>query len=63
MHALWGGRTNSWTVEELAAFLRLPPATIYRWRYRSIGPWAFKVGRHLQFREADVHTWLENQAA
>jgi excisionase family DNA binding protein len=52
-----------WTVDELAEFLQLPPATIYQWRYRSTGPRAFKVGRHLRFRAADVLSWLEDQAA
>ncbi len=52
-----------WTVQELADYLRLPPATIYQWRYQSTGPRAFEVGRHLRFRAADVYAWLEDRAA
>jgi excisionase family DNA binding protein len=46
------------TVGEVAAFLRVPPRTLYRWRYVGVGPPAFRVGKHLRFRWGDVETWL-----
>jgi excisionase family DNA binding protein len=50
------------TTAEVAAYLRVPVATIHQWRYRSEGPRAAKVGRHLRFRKADVDAWLEQQS-
>lgn len=48
---------------ELAEYLGVPVDTVYAWRYRGTGPRAFRVGRHLRFREADVQQWLSAQAA
>lgn len=49
------------TVGEVAAFLRVPPKTLYRWRYAGEGPPAYRVGRHLRFRWGDVEAWLEDR--
>lgn len=49
------------TGEELAAFLKVPPATLHRWRWAGDGPPALKVGKHLRYREADVLRWLETR--
>ena len=49
------------TVDEVAAFLRVPTKTLYRWRYAGHGPPAYRVGRHLRFRWEDVETWLAGQ--
>lgn len=46
------------TVQEVAAFLKVPPRTLYRWRYRGEGPPGFRVGRHLRFRWEEVEKWL-----
>jgi excisionase family DNA binding protein len=46
------------TVGEVAAFLRVPPKTVYQWRYSRLGPPAYRVGRHLRFRWEDVDEWL-----
>jgi excisionase family DNA binding protein len=51
------------TVEELAEHLSVPVKTIYAWRYRSVGPPALKVGRHLRYRRGEVDAWLDQQAA
>ncbi|MFD6715866.1 excisionase [Micromonospora sp. TSRI0369] len=52
-----------WSIQDTAAFLRVPVGTLYQWRHRRIGPRAFKVGRHLRYNPADVRAWLEDQAA
>jgi excisionase family DNA binding protein len=52
-----------WTVAEVAAYLGVPPATLYQWRYRRTGPRASRVGRHLRYDPADVRAWLAEQAA
>jgi excisionase family DNA binding protein len=49
------------TPAEVAEWLRVTPATLYRWRYERRGPAAIKMGKYLRFRPADVTTWLEQQ--
>jgi excisionase family DNA binding protein len=49
------------SVEELAAYLDIPVATIYAWRYRRQGPPGFRVGRHLRFRREDVERWISER--
>jgi hypothetical protein len=33
-----------WTVEQVSAYLGVPVATLYQWRYRRTGPRAARVG-------------------
>jgi len=53
----------TWTVEDVAAFLRVPVGTLYQWRHRRTGPRASKVGRHLRYNPVEVRTWLADQGA
>ncbi len=46
------------TTEQVAQYLQVPVATLHQWRYRQEGPRAYKVGRHLRWRQADVDAWL-----
>ncbi len=48
--------------EEVARFLGVPVKTLYQWRYKGLGPQAFRVGRHLRYRPADVEAWLLGHA-
>jgi predicted DNA-binding transcriptional regulator AlpA len=50
-----------WTPAEVAAFLRIPVASLYQWRYQRKGPRAFRVGRHLRYESSEVRRWLEDQ--
>ena len=52
-----------WTVADVSKYLGVPAQTIYDWRLRGYGPTAFKVGRHLRYRESDVMAWLDEQTA
>jgi excisionase family DNA binding protein len=45
--------------DELAAFLGIPLATIYRWRTRGDGPRGIRVGRHVRYRVDEVERWLD----
>ncbi|MBN1174690.1 MAG: helix-turn-helix domain-containing protein [Micromonosporaceae bacterium] len=54
-------RETLWTIDEAAAFLRVPSATLYQWRHRRTGPLAAKVGRHLRYDPAKVRAWLSEQ--
>ena len=49
------------TAKELAAFLRKPISTIYRWNMDGIGPPYMKVGTTLRYRREDVDRWLDQQ--
>lgn len=49
------------TTKELAAYLEVPVATVYAWRYRGAGPPGFRVGRYLRFRKSDVQRWIADQ--
>lgn len=51
------------SVQDLAAYLDLPVATLYAWRYRGQGPSGFRVGRHVRYRQSDVDRWIDNQLA
>lgn len=50
------------TLQEVAEYLGVPPATLYQWRYRGEGPSGYKVGRHVRYRVSDVEAWLEQQS-
>ncbi len=45
--------------QQLADYLGVPVATVYRWRHESSGPRGIKVGKHVRYRERDVEAWLE----
>jgi excisionase family DNA binding protein len=49
------------TVAELAAFLGVPVATIYRWRHQHQGPIGYRIGRHVRYRTRDIEQWLVTQ--
>ena len=49
------------SIEEAAAFLRVPVATMRYWRHCGTGPFSFKVGRHVRYWRADLILWLTEQ--
>jgi predicted DNA-binding transcriptional regulator AlpA len=53
------------TLTEVAAYLGLPPASLYRQRYVGDAPGSlgFRVGRHVRFRRGDIDTWIEQQVS
>jgi predicted DNA-binding transcriptional regulator AlpA len=50
-----------WTAEETAAYLQVPKATLYQWRYLGIGPKAGRVGRHLRYDPEEIKAWFRSQ--
>jgi predicted DNA-binding transcriptional regulator AlpA len=50
-----------WTAEETAAYLQIPKATLYQWRYLGTGPKGGRVGRHLRYNPEDVRAWFRQQ--
>ena len=51
----------TWTPQDVSRYLRVPVATLYRWRYIGAGPPAARVGKHLRYLPADVRSWLHEQ--
>ena len=49
------------TRSEVAAYLRVPDATLSRWAYEGRGPAFYRVGKHTRYRWADVERWLSEQ--
>jgi excisionase family DNA binding protein len=47
--------------QQLADYLGVPLATVYRWRHESTGPRGIKVGKHVRYRHRDVEAWLETR--
>ncbi|HET8767107.1 MAG TPA: helix-turn-helix domain-containing protein [Pedococcus sp.] len=50
-------------MKDVAAYLSVPVQTIYDWRWKHEGPPAYRIGRHLRFRESDVFAWLDSKTA
>ncbi|SDT73640.1 helix-turn-helix domain-containing protein [Actinoplanes derwentensis] len=57
------GPDELWSINDAAAYLRIPPGTLYQWRHRRKGPPAFKVGKHLRYDPAAVRAWVLGQVA
>lgn len=49
---------DTYTVEEAARFLRVPPGTLRYWRHLGCGPKSFKLGKHVRYWHADLVLWL-----
>jgi hypothetical protein len=49
------------TIDEAAATLRTPVATLRYWRHLGAGPHSFKIGRRVFYRTSDLNTWLNAQ--
>jgi len=48
------------TIDEAAAYLAIPKATLYTWRTRraGFGPRAVKFGSCLRYRRSDLDAWI-----
>ncbi|WP_041253766.1 helix-turn-helix domain-containing protein [Frankia sp. EAN1pec] len=55
------GRRRLWTIDDLANFLGVPVATVYKWRHAGEGPPGYRIGRYLRFDEKEVMDWLETR--
>ena len=52
-----------WRIGDVSAYLGVPIATLYQWRHLGTGPKAYRLGKHLRYRQADVEAWLTEQAS
>ena len=51
------------SLKELALQLHVSVQTLYDLRSQGRGPTGFRVGRHLRFRQSEIHAWLERMEA
>ena len=49
------------SIDEVAALVRTPVATLRYWRYLGTGPHSFRVGRAVRYWRGDVLAWLQEQ--
>jgi len=52
--------TTILTIDQAAAYLAIPKATLYTWRTRraGFGPRAVKAGGCLRYRRSDLDAWV-----
>ncbi|MBW3591953.1 MAG: helix-turn-helix domain-containing protein [Actinobacteria bacterium] len=51
------------TPPELAEMLRVPAATLSKWRHEGTGPTYIRIGKHVRYAEAEVERWLSERSA
>lgn len=57
-----GGSNRMLSARDVAAILGIPERTIRdKWREWQLP--AYRIGKHLRWRERDVHAWIDRQAA
>jgi len=49
------------SIDEAAAYLRVPVATLRYWRYCGDGPHSFRLGRHVRYWRTDLVLWRADQ--
>lgn len=56
---LAGEPGETWDVDQVSAYLKVPRATLYRWRTAGSGSPARRVGRHLRYKSSEVVDWFD----
>lgn len=54
-------RDSLLTIEEVAALIRMPVATLRYWRVLGTGPRGFIIDRRLRYWRQDVLDWLDER--
>jgi excisionase family DNA binding protein len=57
-----GGSNRLLSSRDVAAILAIPERTV-RDKWREWGLQAYRIGKHLRWRERDVYAWIERQSA
>jgi excisionase family DNA binding protein len=50
-----------WTVDDVAAYCKVPKATVYKWNAIGSGPAYCRLGRHARYWKSDVINWVAQQ--
>jgi excisionase family DNA binding protein len=53
--------SDVFTIEELAAYLKIPKSTLYKLTREGRIP-SKKIGRHWRFQKQSIDRWLEREA-
>ena len=53
--------TEYLTVEQLSAYIKIEPGTIYNWKQLGLGPKRTKLGKRVLFKKSDVDAWIAGQ--
>lgn len=57
-----GGSNRMLSSRDVAAILAIPERTV-RDKWKEWGLTAYRIGKHLRWRERDVYAWIERQEA
>jgi excisionase family DNA binding protein len=57
-----GGSNRMLSARDVAAILAVPERTV-RDKWREWGLQAYRIGKHLRWKERDVHAWIDRQTA
>ena len=57
-----GGSNQLLSSRDVAAILAIPERTV-RDRWKEWGLQAYRIGKHLRWKERDVYAWIERQSA
>lgn len=57
-----GGSNRMLSAREVAEILGIPERTV-REKWREWGMTAYRIGKHLRWRERDLNAWIERNAA
>jgi excisionase family DNA binding protein len=57
-----GGSNRLLSSRDVAAILAIPERTV-RDKWKEWGLPAYRIGKHLRWKERDVHAWIERQSA
>jgi excisionase family DNA binding protein len=57
-----GGSNRMLSSRDVAAILAIPERTV-RDKWKEWGLPAYRIGKHLRWRERDVYAWIEKQGA
>lgn len=49
------------TLQEVSDYLRVPVATLRRWRMKGTGPPSYKLGGQVRFNRTEVEDWFVAQ--
>lgn len=52
-----------WSIDQVAAYLKVPVQTLRTWRKHRTGPRAARIGKHLRYDPNQVRAWVAQRSA
>ena len=52
-------RDELWTVDDVAAYCKVPKTSVYKWNAMGTGPTYYRLGRHARYRRSEVIKWVD----